>query len=139
MQAPFFSTFTLFTEIVITLLVLTIFYKGYFKNKFPKQLVIVALTYEILFNITYMVNSALHHVQNEAAIVDTPFETGLAIFHGTLSLIMFIGLVIFLVVSWRNFNKGINYFEKHKTLTIIFIVFWLLAVISGVLFYFVLY
>ncbi len=142
--APLFSTFTLLTEIVITTLVLYIFYAGYYKNHFPYKIAGFALAYEIIFNISYMAYRSFLHVANESATsaaveVETPFQTGLAIFHGIISLVMFIALVVFLIVAWKNYKNNVNYFKKHKAITLTFIIFWLIAVISGIAFYFIIY
>lgn len=67
------------------------------------------------------------------------YEIIIAAFHGALSLIMFIALIVFMVYAWKNYKKGINYFKQHKKLTLIFIIFWLIAVASGILFYVVEY
>lgn len=136
MVAPFQSTFTLFAELVITGIVLYIFYAAYTRKRFPRGLVVFALAYEIVFNISYMVSRMITHA---ASSHDTPFEIGLAAFHGTLSLVMFISLIAFLVVAWRNYARGINYFREHTKLTIVFLIFWLVSVLSGVLFYLVEY
>ena len=133
-MAPLLSTITLIAEVLISCIVLYIFYSGYVKNRLPYRWVVFALTYEVLFNITYMVYSALNHVR-QSVDTDTALQTGLAIFHGTLSLIMFIALVVFLAVAWRRYKRGENYFRKHGHLTLIFIAFWLLAVCSGIVLY----
>jgi len=139
LMVPLWSTITLCTEIVITAIVLYVFYSGYEKNKFPHILAGIALAYEIIFNISYMTYRAVSHVAAETVEVDTPLQTGLAIFHGSLSLIMFLGLVVFFVLAWQQYGKGVNYFRQYRTLTIIFIGLWLIAVISGIVFYFVIY
>ncbi|PIP60246.1 hypothetical protein COX00_04275 [Candidatus Uhrbacteria bacterium CG22_combo_CG10-13_8_21_14_all_47_17] len=136
MNAPLFSTFTLFTEILVTLAVLYAFYSGYARNRFPSLLVGITLLYETLFNISYMVfRSATHG----SIADDTAFEIGLAAFHGILSLVMFVGLFVFMIVAWRHYRKGINYFRAHRALTGTFIVLWLLVVLSGLLFYVITY
>lgn len=130
--APIHSTITLFTEIIISVLVFYIFYSGYTRKKFPYGLALFVILYETLFNISYMVSRAA----NSGNSISSGFEIGLAIFHGTLSLIMFITLIVFLVLAWKNYKKGINYFKKHRKLTATFIVLWSLSVLSGILFYF---
>jgi uncharacterized membrane protein YozB (DUF420 family) len=137
MAIPLYSTITFCTEIAMTVVILTLFYQGYKKNQFSHKLALAAICYEVLFNISYMVYRVFTHP--DAARADSLGEIALAIFHGTLSLIMFIALIVFLVLAWKNYKKGINYFKKHRTLTIVFIVFWLLAVLSGIAFYLVEY
>ena len=137
MAAPFQSTFTLFAEIIITCIVLYIFYSGYYKNRFSKWLAGFALGYEIIFNISYMVSRMITH--SMAVSHDTAFEIALAAFHGTLSLIMFILLIVFLIFAWKNYSKGVNYFKEHRKMTILFLIFWLVSVLSGILFYLIEY
>ena len=89
MTPPFLSTFTLFTEIIITAAILYVFYRGYKYNKFPFKVAFIALAYEILFNVSYMSFRALTHDDSNLTVPHSPLHTGLAIFHGTFSLIMF--------------------------------------------------
>jgi len=137
MVAPLQSTVSLITEIIISSLIIFIFYNGYKNNKFYFKLTIFTIFYEILFNISYMVYRVIEHSQSVNN--DSTFEIILAIFHGTLSLIMFIALLVFLIFAFVNYKKGINYFRKHKKLTIAFLTLWLMAVFSGILFYFIEY
>ena len=67
MSAPLYSTFTLFTEIAVSIAILYIFYQGYKKNKFPYFVVVLALGYEIFFNISYMVSRTLSHTEVKAS------------------------------------------------------------------------
>ena len=137
MAIPIYSTITLITELFITAAVLYIFYSGYNKNKFPVVLAVIAVGYETLLNISYMVYRALTH--SESSSVESTFEIALAIFHGTLSLVMFVTLVIFLFLAWKNYKNGINFFEKHKLASVTFILLWLSSVVSGILFYIIEY
>lgn len=137
MHIPFFSTFTLFTELLVTCSILYIFYQAYRYNRFLYTLTGFTLAYEILFNISYMASRALEH-QNPSQL-EAPFTIALAIFHGTFSLLMFILLLIFMGLAWKNYRTGVNYFALHKTLTKTFVVLWLIAVASGFVFYYVSY
>lgn len=130
---PWFSTFTLFTELLVTLSVLYIFYSGYKNSRFPYLLTAATLTYEILFNISYMASRILSHanpsrLENNTVLV-------LAAFHGIFSLLMFIALLIFMSLAWRNYKKGLNYFKNHSIITFSFIFLWLVAIGSGITFY----
>jgi len=84
-----------------------------------------------------MVYRCISHAAS--GVSDSTCGIGLAIFHGTLSLIMFIGLLIFMFLAWREYENGKNYFKEHHIFTLIFLVLWFLAVISGVVFYVVEY
>lgn len=132
---PWFSTFTLFTEVLVTAGLFYVFYSGYFKNKFPFRLTAAVLAYEALFNISYMTYRAFTHVDSTAH-PHSPLHIGVAIFHGTFSLLMFILLIIFMIVAWKSYARGANYFQEHKRLTIIFLAAWMVAILSGILFYY---
>ena len=134
---PWFSTFTLFTELLVTLSVLYIFYYGYKFNRFFYKLTAITLAYEIFFNISYMASRAVGHKNPSVLIKGTPVI--LAAFHGIFSLLMFLALLVFMGLAWYNYKKGINYFLVHKYVTFIFIVLWLIAVFSGFAFYWVSY
>lgn len=137
MHAPLYSTITLLAELVISTIIYYTLYQGYKHNAFPAKLAGAALLYEMIFNITYMAWQAPHHVK--AAKVESGFVVGLAIVHGILSLLMFLALIIFFLLAWRNYRKGENYFKNHKMVTWVFLIFWTFSIISGITFYFVEY
>ena len=137
MHAPLFSTITLGTELVISTIIYYTLYQGYKHNKFPTLLAGLALLYEVIFNISYMASRIPS--QEHAAKVASGFVIALAIIHGTLSLLMFLSLVLFFVIAWTRYRKGVNYFLNHKILTLLFLIFWTFSIVSGVLFYFVEY
>ncbi|MBS3119974.1 hypothetical protein J4475_04080 [Candidatus Woesearchaeota archaeon] len=139
MEVPLFSTVTLFTEIIVSVGILYVFYSGYFKNRFPFRIAFLALTYELAVNVTYMAYRAVSHEVSEPAHTHHPFEIALAVFHGIFSLVMFVALIVFIVLAWLNYRRRINYFKKHKVITVAFLVLWMIAVLSGVLFYFTAY
>jgi len=136
---PLFSTFTLITEIFVTIGVFYMFYQGYRKNRFPTKVAFLTLFYEIFFNISYMTYRAFVHEVKIPKHEHTPFHLGLAIFHGTFSLVMFVALIALVLVAWRQYKKGENFFKKHAVLTFSFIVLWFIAITSGFFFYFVAY
>ena len=136
---PLFSTFTLFTEIIVTFSILYIFYSGYVRNKFPTKLVFLTLVYEILFNISYMTYRALTHDAETGEHAHTAFHTAVAAFHGIFALSMFIALLIFLIIAWRKYKHEINFFKEHRIFTWIFIILWFIAIGSGILFYYLAY
>jgi len=134
---PLYSTITLFAELIISTIIYYTLYQGYKHNRFPTKLAAFALLYELIFNITYMFSRVSPHIK--ATRVESPFVIGLAIVHGILSLIMFVTLIIFFILAWRNYQKDINYFVKHKIFTYIFLFFWTFSIVSGVTFYLVEY
>ncbi len=136
MNPPLYSTFTLFTELIISAVLFYVLYSGYKYSRFPYKLATFAVAYEIIFNISYMVYRSYTETAGKQPGVHSQFYAGFEIFHGITSLIMFIALIIFLIAAWKSYNKGINYFRKHKTLTLAFLAFWLVAVVSGVIVYF---
>lgn len=135
MSAPIYSTVTLVAEIFVSSAIFYSFYQGYKNNKFPEKLAIGALTYEILFNISYM---AVRLPEHESGISDK-FRKIFGAIHGSLSLLMFISLIIFFTLAIKNYRKDVNYFKKHKYLTFIFLFFWSVSIITGISFYFIEY
>ncbi len=132
---PWFSTFTLFTETVVTAGILYVFYKAYYHNFFQFKLAAAVLAYEVCFNISYMAYRALRHSDSKA-YPDSAFHIALAAFHGIFSLLMFLLLLLFMYFAWKNYRRGINFFRNHKILTLMFLISWLVAVASGYLFYY---
>jgi len=135
--APLYSTAALFAEIIISAIVLYIFYSSFKQNRLPYRLVVFALIYETFFNVGYMVYKTLNHSVPQSAYSRLYLVLGMC--HGILSLVMFIVLIIFLMIAWKNYRKKINYFKKHTALTIIFLILWLISVMSGILLYYVAY
>lgn len=133
MHTPLYSTITLFVELVISSIIYYTLYQGYTRAVFPKKLASFALLYEILFNISYMVYRVPDHAKG--ARLESSWIIALAIVHGVLSLIMFIALLVFFFLAWKNYKKGVNFFKIHKTMTIVFTIFWTFSVLSGILFY----
>ncbi|HSA84033.1 MAG TPA: hypothetical protein VLF20_04060 [Patescibacteria group bacterium] len=133
---PLFSTFTLVTEVIITCLILYIFYAGYKQNVFHKKIVFFTLAYEIIFNISYMSYRALTHVHERE---HSGFHIAVAAFHGIFSILMFILLIVFFVVAWKKYGQGKNFFKDHKVLTFGFIFLWMIAIFSGLGFYYLAY
>ena len=132
---PWFSVFTLFTETCITASVLYIFYKAYKENKFNYKLTAITLSYEVLFNIGYMVYRAASHKES-ATNPESTFGLLLAIFHGIFSLIMFVALLAFMYAAWKSYKKGINFLREHKKLSTVFLIAWMIAILSGYLFFY---
>lgn len=132
---PIYSIFSLLTETLITIGIFYVFYVAYTENRFMHKLAGGILAYEILFNISYMASRFWTHVDPDDH-VDSPFHIGVAIFHGTWSLTMFIALLVFMYFAWKNYDKGINYFKEHNRLTTTFIVAWTIAILSGYLFFY---
>ncbi len=135
MHAPLYSTITLFAELVISACVYYVIFQGYTKGVFKKWIAWGALSYEILFNMSYMAMRAGAHLNEH---VDK-LALGFAIVHGTLSLVMFISLVMFFILASRGYARGENYFLAHRTLTVLFTIFWTLSILSGVSFYLIEY
>ncbi len=132
LQAPIYSTLTLFAEIIISTIIYFVIYKGYKDNKFLTKLAAFTLSYEILFNISYMVLRTITHTDTKP---HPPLHIALAATHGILSLIMFLSLIVFFIFAWKNYKQGINFFKKHKYFTLSFLVLWTLSVVSGILVY----
>lgn len=137
MHAPLYSTFALFAELIISGIIYYAIYNGFKHGKFPSKLAAFTLLYEAIFNITYMFSRVPAHAK--VARLESPFVIVLAIVHGVLSLIMFIALIVFFIIAWRNYKKGTNYFKDHKIFTYIFLFFWTFSIVSGILFYLVEY
>lgn len=133
MHAPLTSTITLIAELFISAIIYYTFYLGYKHNKFPIKLAAFALLYEIIFNISYMASRV--GAQTESKFLP-PAVILFAAVHGILSLLMFILLVIYFILAWKNYKKDTNYFKTHKVITILFFIFWTFSIASGIIFYF---
>lgn len=139
MPIPLWSIVTLGTEIVVSGFVYFIIYEAYTRGAFHRLLAFLVLGYEIVFNISYMLSRLAQGTHDGTAQITTPYQTGLAIFHGTFSLIMFISLVVFFVTAALRYARGENFFHAHPRLTITFCIAWFISVLSGIAFFIALY
>jgi hypothetical protein len=137
MDIPILSIVTLLTELVITASVYFIIWKAYRTGAFMRRLAFAILGYELLFNISYMLSRELG--VDESTVVYNPYETGLAIFHGTFSLLMFVMLFVFFIMAARAYRRGENYFLIHPRLTWSFVLAWGVSILSGIAFFASLY
>ena len=132
---PAYSIITLCTELVVTICLLYVIYTAYTSGLLIRWLLGSILSFETLFNISYMASRLSTHV-DPPDYVDSGFHIAVAIFHGTFALVMFIALLVFMFFAWRGYGRGENYFENHSTLTKIFVGAWLIALFSGFLFFY---
>lgn len=135
MHAPLYSTIALLAELLVSLAIFYTFFQGYRRNKLPEKVAIGALVYEILFDISYMI----YRLPTRESGANKRLITGLGIFHGTLSLLMLLGLIAFFVLAIKYYRRNVNYFLVHKRPMFVFLFFWSLSVISGAVLYFVAY
>jgi len=129
---PLFSTLTLIAELFIFGAILYVFFKGYEGQVFPFGLAYFTIAYEVIFNIGYMVYRSVG-LKQASALSENLKKLGMV--HGILSLIVFIALVIFLVLAIKNYEKGINYFKVHSSLTFLLLAFWVISLSSGIFLY----
>jgi hypothetical protein len=135
MHAPLYSTVALLAELIVSSAIFYTIYQGYKRNTLPERVAIGALVYEILFDISYMI----FRLPARESGANKSLLTGLGIFHGTLSLVMFLSLIAFFVLAIKNYRRNVNYFRVHKRLTFAFLFLWSISVLSGVALYFVEY
>ncbi|MDE2001417.1 MAG: hypothetical protein KGI60_02530 [Patescibacteria group bacterium] len=136
MHAPFWSTFTLIAELFVSGAIYYTLLTGYFWNSFPTLVAGIAVGYEILFNITYMVSRT---IADTASPLESRTAELFAAAHGILSLLMFIGLLVFFFFAWRAYRHGSNFFKNRPALTVTFGFFWGLSILSGMVLYALLY
>ncbi len=129
MHVPLVSIITLCTELLVTASVYSIVWKGYTTGRFLRLFAFAVLAYELVFNVSYMFSRELGE---QSAGVYNPYETGLAIFHGIFSLVMFATLVAFFFLASRGYKRGENYFLAHRRVTLAFVVAWGISILSGV-------
>jgi hypothetical protein len=135
MIAPAYSTFALIAEPFVTAAVFYTFYQGYKHNRFPEKVAFGAVLYETIFNISYMFYKLPGHLSR----FNKTWYTALAATHGILSIIMFVGLIVFLALAYNRYKKGVNYFLKHKYVSVTFLLFWLTALLTGFALYYTTY
>ena len=129
MQIPTFSIFSATSEIFVTIAVLYCILRTLRGDRLPKVLMGVVLTFELCINVLYMANRAA------AADTSVQLTAAMKLFfaaHGTLSLVMFLVLVVTYLLSLHNESDGkSNWFQRHRTGTYVLLVFWMISVVSG--------
>ena len=132
----YFSTFAAISELIVTAIVLYVIIGNMRGQPLRWKLLFGTLTYELLVNITYMVERTIVVATNHPDPLGE-WVTLLGAFHGILSLFMFIGLIIISVLAFRASRQNIAYFQKRPILTSAILVLWMLSIISGEILYFV--
>ena len=135
MIPPIFSTFSAATEVLVTVVVLWFFYRALRFGDYRFGIMLGALIYETAFNITYMVSRLFVHEEG-VTHVHEPWVTWFVAFHGSLSLLMFIGLIWIVAWSYRRIRAGeANPLLRRKRLSQTFIALWLVSVTTGEIIY----
>jgi len=129
-----FSTFSAISELGVTALVLYVIISNLRGGPFRARLLLATLTFEILVNVTYMVNRTVVVAANH------PNPLGhwvgvLGAVHGVLSLVALVGLIAISVLAFRAAKRGRSFFREYRGLTYAFIALWVLSVGSGELLY----
>ncbi len=131
-----FSTITALSELAVTAIVLYVIFDNLKGNALRWKLLSITLAYEVFVNVFYMVYRAVVVVENHPEPLSS-WVTLLGAFHGILSLVMLIGLIVMAFFAYQASKKGIPYFRNHKELTYLFVGLWAISIASGELLYFV--
>lgn len=129
MNAPAFSIFSAVSEIFVTIGVLYAIIRAVKGNGLPKWLMGGVLLFELCVNVVYMAGRASH------ADKSTELTTAMKIFyalHGTLSLVMFVTLVVLYLISLYGESKANdNWFFRHPRSSWALVLVWMLSVGTG--------
>ena len=129
MTAPAFSIFSAVSEVFVTIGVLYAIITAARGKGLNKKLMGATLLFEFCVNVVYMAGRA------SQADKSTELSTGMKLFyasHGTLSLLMFLTLVVlFLLSLYSESKKEDNWFARHPTGTWILVAFWMISVSDG--------
>lgn len=129
MEVPLFSIFSAVSELFVTAIVLYAIIKNMKGGPLPWKMLGAVLIFELCVNIVYMASRA---AQTESA---AGISTAMKIFfaaHGILSLLMFVGLVVVVLLSMVDQKMGRpTWFRRNVRLTWAFLFFWMVAVVSG--------
>lgn len=135
MVAPLQSTITLGMELLIAVVIATIIYRAWAKNIFMRRLAIFAVAYETVFNIGYMILRSAH--ASKATL--SPQLMAVGAVHGILSLVIFVAVIVLFWKASKSFSKGENYFQKHTVIAALFLLGWIISLLSGLWLYWAAY
>ena len=118
--------------IIGTIMVMGITGYGYFKNKFCPKITLVT----VLVFITYMTSFLMYryttgHMSED--VMTEPYYILIASMHGTISLVAVAQACIMFTAARSAFARGENYFVAHKKLSLMLVILWPLALLSGFL------
>ena len=129
MSIPPFSIFSAISEIFVTIAVLYSIITCLKGNRLPKKLLGGVLIFEFCVNVVYMASRAAQ------ADKSTELSAGMKAFfagHGTLSLLMFLSLVVAYLLALADESKGReNWFYRNRGFSYVLIFFWMVSVLSG--------
>lgn len=129
MEVPVFSIFSAVSELFVTAIVLYAIIKNMKGGPLPWRMLGAVLIFELCVNIVYMANRAA------SAELAAGMSTTMKIFfaaHGILSLLMFAGLVVVVLLAMADQKMGRpTWFRRHVRLTWAFLFLWMVAVVSG--------
>lgn len=131
---PVFSIFSAVSELAVTAAVLYVIISNMHGQALKWKLLLAVLVFEIFVNVGYMVYRA-SHIAAETSAALSPMLRGLAGFHGALSLLMLLVLIQLSFLAYWQMQRGRQYFQEHKIVSVLFIIWWLISVLSGELFF----
>lgn len=128
---PPLSSLSAATEVLVTVAVLWFLHRAYRYSDHRWGVIWTAIAYETAFNISYMTWRLFAH--EEGVTHDHPaWVTWYVGTHGSLSLLMFIGLVSYVVWIRRSVSAGMpNPIARRPGLAVSFVILWMLSVLSG--------
>ncbi len=125
-----YSTFSAVSELIVTAIVLWVIFDNFRGNRLRAGWLFGTLAFELLVNVSYMVKQTFVVFENRTA--ETPAYIELVgAFHGILSLGMFVALIVVAVLAYRASKRGVAYFQGRPALTGVFVVLWMLSILSG--------
>lgn len=125
---PALSAFTAVTELFVTAAIFYVGYRALVDDVLETRLLAGALTYEVVFNISYMTSRLFTH---DHASHHPDWLVALLVGHGVLSLVMFVGLLALSWAAWRRHRQGGNLLAERLGLTATFAVLWTVSILSG--------
>jgi hypothetical protein len=131
---PLFSIFSAVSELVVTVAVLYVIISNMRGQILKWKLLLAVLLFEVFVNVGYMIYR-MSHITGEAGESLSPLLRGLAGLHGALSLIMLLVLIQLSFLAYWEMRRGRQYFQEHRVLSVLFIIMWLVSVLSGELFF----
>ena len=129
MAVAAFSHFSAVSELFVTAGVFYFFRRALRWDDYRWTFISIVIAFETLVNIVYMISrlaAAEPRGEHPAAL------TWLLAGHGTLSLLMFLGLVAFVMIAFRAAKVDrANLFRANPVLTWTFLGLWTLSVLTG--------
>ena len=129
MHIPPFSLFSAVSELFVTAGVVFVVKRNWDRKPFPFGVFLTVALFEAFVNVFYMAHRASQAASGRDSL-SPALKLGFAL-HGMLSLLAYLVFVVLAVLAYQEQKSGRFLFREHVTVTVTFLVIWVVSIGSG--------